>query len=108
MPLNNLVTDIPASTYATNTTTSVAASITAISILTAKSARKSLFLKNTSATATVYVRCGTVAAAGATAALHDVEIPPRRQYEWPTPVWVGELNAIWSAANGALIVSEGE
>lgn len=103
----NGATQVVAS-FGTNTTTTVAASATAVQVLAAKATRKNLFLKNTSTIATIYVRLGVVATAAATDQLHDIEIPPRKIWEWDGPMWVGALNAIWSTVNGSLIVSEGE
>lgn len=93
-------------TFSAATPVAVANSLTAVSLLAANSSRRFLMLTNTSLTATVYIRLAAVATP-ATTALFDICLPPGAVYESDVPVWVGALNAIATAANGSILVSEG-
>jgi hypothetical protein len=83
------------------TTTTVAASITSVSLLTANSSRKGLTVYNNSALATLYVGFGATASTTNFA----VKIAPNTTWECPQD-YDGPLSGIWSVANGGAQVTE--
>lgn len=101
MPLSNpsSVTITP-STSGTATPTSVAASITSVSLLAANSARKGTTIWNNS-TANLYVELGAAASASAFTA----RVSAGGYYEVPF-TYTGAISAIWDAANGSALVRE--
>jgi hypothetical protein len=63
--------------------------------------RIGLILFNDS-TAIAYVKYGT----GASATSYTVPMGPGAYWEMPAPVYTGQVNALWSAANGAMRITE--
>ena len=88
----------------TSTVTTVAASTSSVVVIAANSNRRRLLLHATTGSATCYVRL-QAAAATAAAGGHSFEIPPGGL--WEDNSYTGEVRAIWSAATGALNVTEG-
>lgn len=83
------------------TVTRVNAAITTVVLAIANPLRKTVILWNDS-TATVSVKMGS----GASSSSFTWRIGPQSGYELPMPVYVGEISAIWDAANGAMLVTE--
>jgi len=101
MPLYNPTSvTITPSTSATATPTSVAASITSVSLLGANSARKGSTIWNNS-TANLYVELGATASTSAFTA----RVGAGGYYEIPF-AYTGEISGIWDAANGSALVRD--
>jgi hypothetical protein len=101
MPLHNpaSVTVTP-STSNTATPTSVAASITSVSLLAANPTRKGTTIWNNS-TANLYVELGETASTSAFTA----RVGAGGYYEIPF-TYTGVISGIWDAANGGALVRE--
>jgi hypothetical protein len=101
MPLYNpaQVTITP-STSGTATPTSVASSITSVSLLAANSSRKGTTIWNNS-TANLYVELGATASTSAFTA----RLGAGGYYEIPF-TYTGAISGIWDAANGSALVRE--
>ena len=101
MPLSNPASfTITPSTSGTATPTSVAASITSVSLLAANSARKGTTIWNNS-TANLYVELGATASNSAFTA----RVGAGGYYEVPF-TYTGAISGIWDAANGSALVRE--
>lgn len=85
----------------TSVVTSVAASVSSIQILAANSGRLQATFFNNS-TANCFLKLGTTASTSS----FTVKIDPNGYYELPFPGYTGRIDAIWDAANGALLVTE--
>jgi hypothetical protein len=70
-------------------------------LVAANTGRIGLILFNDS-TAIAYVKYGT----GASATSYTVPMGPGAYWEMPAPVYTGQVNALWSAANGAMRITE--
>lgn len=81
--------------------TSVAASITAITLLPPFADRKGAILWNDS-TATAFLKLG----AGASTTSYTWKIASQSGYELSIPIYVGEISAVWDAANGSMRITE--
>jgi hypothetical protein len=68
----------------------------------ANGARRALAVMNDS-TATLFLKLGTVADP---AASYTVKIPAGGYYELPQPIYTGQVDGTWSAANGNAYVTE--
>ncbi|NEU77391.1 hypothetical protein PI95_034210 [Hassallia byssoidea VB512170] len=101
MPLFNpsSVTITP-STSGTVAATSVAASISSVSLLAANSARKGTTIWNNS-TANLYVELG----ATATTSAFTARVSAGGYYEVPF-TYTGAISGIWDAVNGSALVRE--
>jgi len=88
---------------AAGTITSVAASVTSVTVLAANANRKQAAVTNDSASANLYL--GLSASAASTTA-YTAKIPPSGYYEVPWPVYTGQLTGIWDAAVGSARVTE--
>lgn len=86
------------------TVTSVAASVTSVTVIAANANRRGLTLHSTTASALAYVRLGGSAA---TAALggHTLDMGAGAYYEAPFG-YTGAITAIWAAATGGFNVTE--
>jgi len=93
---------IVADAVSTATVTSVASSITVVTIAALNTARRAIAIYNNS-TADLYLKYGATASTSS----FSVRIPPSGYWEMPTrPTYTGVLTGIWSAANGAALVTE--
>lgn len=92
--------------YASNTPqpiTSVNAANADTALLAANSARKAAYFFNDS-TATLYLSLGN---GQASATAYTVQIAPGGFFEMPTtPIYSGQIRGFWSAANGAVRITE--
>lgn len=81
--------------------TRVNAAVVSTTLLVPNASRKTTILWNDS-TATVNIKFGP------SASMVDFtwRIGPQSGYEIPMPVFVGEISAIWDAANGAMQITE--
>lgn len=82
-------------------TSSVAASLTTVTLLPVFMDRKGAIFWNDS-TSTAYVKFG----AGASNTDFTWKIASQSGYELPTPVYIGIITAVWDAANGAMFITE--
>lgn len=85
----------------TSTLTNVSGSATTVSLLASNTAAK-LRLAYNDSTATLYLKYGTTASTTS----YTVQIPPNGYYEFPQPLYTGAVDGIWSAANGAVRLTE--
>jgi predicted NUDIX family NTP pyrophosphohydrolase len=83
------------------TLSNVAGNASSVQLLASNSARRMVTIHNDS-TAILYVKFGTTASATS----YTVKIPPDGFYEFPTPMYTGRVDGIWSAANGAARITE--
>jgi hypothetical protein len=83
------------------TVTRVTAAAADTSLLAADAGRIGVILYNES-TATAYVKYGT----GASSTSYTVPMGPGSYWEMPSPVYTGALNALWTAANGAMMITD--
>lgn len=91
-------------TSATSALTSVGASTSGVALLAANAARKAAYVYNDS-TAIMYL--GLVAHATVSTTVYTTQVPAQDFYELPTsPVYTGEISAVWSAANGNARITE--
>lgn len=81
--------------------TRVTAAAADTSLLVATAGRIGVILYNES-TASAYVKYGT----GASATSYTVLMGPAAYWEMPSPAYTGALNALWTAANGAMMITE--
>lgn len=79
----------------------IPASVSTITIVAANPARRGLILWNDS-TSTALMKLGT----GASSTEFTWKLGPQAGYELPTPIYQGEITALWEAANGAIQVTE--
>lgn len=80
---------------------SVASSATAVTIMAANAARRSIGIYNDS-TQILYIKFGTAA----TTSDFTTKIHPDTLYEMPDPAYQGIITGIWAAANGNARVTE--
>lgn len=81
----------------------VSGSATSVTVLASNASRKNATFYNDS-TATLYLKFGSTAASTTS---YTVQIPPNGYYELPNgSIYTGQLTGIWSAANGAVRVTE--
>lgn len=85
----------------TDTITRVTASATSVSLLAANTSRKGAIFYNES-TAILYLKYGTTASNTS----YTVQIAAGGYFELPSPVRQGAIDGIWSAANGAVMITE--
>lgn len=104
MPFNSLAAQVPAAKKAVPTNTKVTASATAVLLVNSNSGRVGLDLINESSSI-CYVKY-TAVATPATAAAHDLVIPPSTHYEFPGLPPDTAINAIWASANGFMTIVE--
>ena len=81
--------------------TSVASSVSSVTIAAANTARRMLLIYNDS-TSVLYLAY----AATATATAFTIKLPAASLYEMPSPVYTGIVTGIWSSANGSARVTE--
>jgi len=79
----------------------VNAAVMSTTLLAANPARRGALFFNDS-DAFLYLKLGTVAATND----FTVRLSPGGYYEIPAPIWNGEIDGIWSAATGAVQVTE--
>jgi hypothetical protein len=84
--------------------TSVAASVTSVTVIAANTNRRGLRLHSVTSSAVCYVHMGAGAAA-ATLGGHSFDMQPGALYEDPDG-YTGAVTAIWAAATGGLNVTE--
>lgn len=89
---------------ATSAVTSVAASVTSVTLLALNTAREQATIANESASATLYAKLGATASLTS----YTVAIPPGGYYEVPCSkgIWTGVIDGIWSAAVGNARITE--
>ncbi len=85
----------------TPSVTSVSAATSATTILAAAAGRRGASVYNDS-TAVLYLKMGTAASTTS----FTVKMGPAQLYEFPLPVYTGQVTGIWAAANGAARVTE--
>lgn len=85
----------------TETVTRVTAAAASTSLLTANASRKGASFYNES-TATAYLKRGATASITS----YTIQIGPGGYYELPQPIHQGAIDCIWSAANGAMQITE--
>jgi hypothetical protein len=83
------------------TCTNITAAASDTSLLAASASRIGVTLFNDS-TATAYVKYGT----GASSTSYTVQMGPGAYWEMPAPIYTGALNALWSAVNGAMRITD--
>src|SRR3954471_16708866 len=88
----------------TATLTSVAASVTSVTVIAANTNRRGLRLHAVTSSAVCYVHMGAGTAA-ATLGGHSFDMQPGALYEDPDG-YTGAVTAIWAAATGGLNVTE--
>lgn len=82
--------------------TSVASSITSVTLLASRDARKSASVYNES-TATLYISLNPVT----TLTSYTAQVPPQGLYEVPNPgLYTGAISGLWSLANGFARITE--
>ncbi len=88
-------------TASTSTTSSVSGSASSVQLLASNGSRKSASIYNDSS-ASLYVKFGT------TASTTDFKylLGPRDTLEFPTPIYTGRVDGIWSSASGAARIAE--
>lgn len=86
---------------ATAAVTRVTASVSTGQLLAANTARRGATFYNES-TAILYLKWGTTASTTS----YTVQIPAAGYYELPQYIYTGRVDGIWSAANGAVQVTE--
>jgi hypothetical protein len=97
-----LAASISQPTSATGTLTSVPAATGNTQILAANTSRKAAYFYNDS-TAVMYLAFNATASTSS----YTVQVPASGFFEMPTsPVYTGQINAVWSAANGNARVTE--
>lgn len=92
---------VKASGAGTATLSNVNGSASSVSLLASNSARRAATFFNDS-TATLYLKFGATASTTS----YTVQIPTLGYYEVPQPAYTGAIDGIWSAANGAVRISE--
>lgn len=91
-----------AGTTTTSTQSSVANSITSVTLLASNSSRKSATIYNDDSVASLYVKFGTPASS----TNFKIKIPPNGYYEFPLPIYTGQVDGIATAATGNARVCE--
>lgn len=87
------------------TTSAVASSATAITLVAANTARRALSIFNFS-TSDLYIKLGTGAAFSGTPSFL-ARLGPSSYWEMPTrPIFTGLVSGIWSAVNGYAMITE--
>ncbi len=76
--------------------TSVASSASNVMLLASSASRIGVLIVNDS-TATLYLKYGPLA----TTSDYSVKLEPGSYWEMPQPIFTGQLDGIWSSANGA-------
>jgi hypothetical protein len=93
------------STAGSSSVTSVAASLTNVQLLASNASRKGAMFFNDTANANsvIYLKLGTTA----TTSSFTVKIANGSYYELPSPIYTGQIDAIWSTvANGNVRITE--
>lgn len=85
----------------TSTLTNVSASASNVQLLASTAGRRGAMFVNDS-TASLYMKFGTTA----TTSSFTVKVGPGGYYEMPLPIYTGQIDGIWSAANGAVRITE--
>jgi hypothetical protein len=99
-PLTSVTTS--ETTSSTATLTNVSGSATSVSILASNASRKNAMFFNDSS-ATLYLKFGTTASTTS----YTVQLVSNAYYELPVgKIYTGAIDGIWSAANGAVRVTE--
>lgn len=93
----------PASSTA-STLSEVAADVAPVTLLATNTSRLGFSIKNTSATATLFVKASASGGAVSTT-FYTVSLPPGAYYEDPFH-YVGVVTGVWSAAVGSALVTE--
>ena len=83
------------------TLTAVPASVTSVSLLTARPDRKGAVIVNDGA-ATLHIAY----AATASLTAYSYKMPPNSTFEMPLPIWSGAISAIWNGALGSAVITE--
>jgi hypothetical protein len=86
---------------ATATLTNVSGSATSVSLL-ASNANARVRTAYNDSTAILYLKFGTTASTTS----YTLQIPPNGYFEFPQPLYTGAVDGIWSAANGAVRLTE--
>jgi hypothetical protein len=89
-------------TAASAATTSVANSVTNVTLLASNASRKSASIYNDDTAASLYVKLGATASATS----FKIKIAPGGYFELPTPVYTGQIDGIATAATGSARISE--
>lgn len=89
------------STTATATLTNVTSSASSVLLLASNVNRKMAMFYNDS-TSTLYLKLGVTASTTS----YTVQLQAGGYYELPSPIYTGEIDGIWSAANGAVRITE--
>lgn len=100
VPVSGTVT-ATTGTSATSTLTNVASSATNVTLLASNASRKKAMIYNDS-TKILYVKFGTTASLTS----FTVAIDNKGYFEFPTPTYTGQIDGIWSAANGTARITE--
>jgi hypothetical protein len=100
VPITGTVSSTPASS-ASSSVTSVASSATNVQLLASNTSRKAFSVYNES-TAILYLKLGTTASLTS----YTLQIPTNSYYESQDLIYTGEVDAIWSAANGSARITE--
>lgn len=99
-----LLAAIPQPANTTATVTTVAATATSTTLITANVNRKGLILHNGSSSSTAYVRLGAAVATNAGGG-HTFDMGPSIMWESPFN-YTGEVRAVWATATGFMNITE--
>lgn len=99
---NQSAISVTSGTSSTATSSSVASSATSVQLLASNTSRKNATFFNDS-TSILYLKLGTTASTSS----YAVQIPSNGYYELPNgSVYTGEIDGIWSSANGNVRITE--
>jgi hypothetical protein len=85
----------------TSSVTSVASSATNVTLLASNSNRVSAMIYNDS-NQRLYIKFGATASTTS----FTVQIAPGGYYEFPMPIWRGQVDGLWASANGSARITE--
>jgi hypothetical protein len=100
-PSGSLETNNTLKTYATSAVTTVAASVSSVTLLTSNVNRVSAMMFNDS-TSAAYVKLGATASTSS----FTVKMASNSYYELPLPTYTGVVDCIWDSATGNMRITQ--
>ncbi len=97
----NAIGTVGITTLSTSSVTSVNGNAGNVQLLASTAGRRQATFYNES-TGTLYLKLGTTSSITS----YTVQVPPSGYYELPLPCYTGEIDGIWSIANGAVRITE--
>ncbi len=97
----NALGTVGVTTTSTSSVTSVNGNAGNVQLLASTAGRRQATFYNES-TGTLYLKLGTTSSITS----YTVQVPPSGYYELPLPCYTGEIDGIWSIANGAVRITE--